>query len=676
MNRLLCFSLAQFFLALVIAVGSGQVVAQDADKAGASVLTVEDMFRPSELSNVSISRDGKSMAATIPFKGRRNLAVISLETRKAAVLTSYTDFDVIGVRWIGKDKLLFSLGLVNSPTGPGNFDGGGLFVIGRDGSDFRRLSLTVREMLARNDYVFRRLDFFRTIPGTEDEIIAEGNMTASDSRDLYRLNVKTGRYTLITQGRPVDRTTDWIMDSKLVPRVVTSVVKDTLTTVVHYRKDEKSDWYEIARFDSHKGPAFVPLAFESDNKTLQVAYNGGRDTMAVFRYDPENKKMGELIAQHPRYDMGAAANGAGVSGVITDPETDKILGYSVASAKPERVWLDEKYAALQNALDASLPNRINSFRRTPDGKRFLVNSYSDTQPLRLYLFDDEQKTLEQIGSTRPWQEGKLTEQRPFIYKTRDGLEIDGYYFLPKNYKAGTKLPTVVHIHGGPFVRADSWGSGFGVTEAQLFASRGYAVIVPNFRITPGIGSKVYYAGFGTVGRQMSDDHEDALKWGIEQGFVDPTKACISGASYGGYAALQALVRSSEMWKCAVAGLAVTDYEYQLTSRDGDSAENTAGVTYWKYVLGAQDLSSQTIKDISPVFHADKIKRPVFLYAGEDDIRVPIKQIARMNRELARAGNPAKAYVVKEKEGHGFGVMENSVDNWTKILAFLAEHIGK
>ncbi len=638
--------------------------------------TLEEYFKPPQLSGPTISRDGKYMAVTMPFKGRMNLGVINLETRSASMLTGYDEFDVLAVTWVGNDRILFTLGQANSPTGPGNFDGGGLFSVARDGKEFRVLFKTVKETRAQNQNVYRTMEYFRRIPGNDDEIIASGNLTVASTQDLYRLNIKTGRYTLLTQGRPAEFTTRWILDSKLVPRVVTANVRDQLTEIVYYRKDENSPWGEIARYEANKGPTFVPLTFETDDQTLQVAYNGGRDTMAVFRYDPNAKKMGEMLAQHPRYDMGAAADGSSVSGVVTDAKTEKVIGYSVNAAKPEIVWLDEKNASIQSNLDRALPDRINRFRRTPDGKRLIVTSYSDTSPTRWYLHDEENRTLEEIGSSRPWMDGKLVEQRIFDYTTRDGLQISGYYFLPKGYKAGTKLPTIVHIHGGPFARADTWGNGFGVREGQLFASRGYAVIVPNFRVTPGMGSKIYYAGFGTVGRQMSDDHEDALKWGIAQGFVDPARVCISGASYGGYAALQALVKSNDMWKCAVAGLAVTDYKFQLTTQQGDTANNESGVTFWKSVLGATDLSSQLVKDISPVYNAAKIKRPVFLYAGADDIRVPIAQISNMANELESAGNSPKAYVIKKREGHGYGTLENNVDLYTQMLVFLNEQIGK
>ena len=636
--------------------------------------TLEELLKPPALANPILSRSGKYFAVTTSSKGRMNLAIIDMKTRKGELLTSFEDFDVLNPRWVGDDRLVFTLGQQNSPTGPGQFLGGGLFMVSRDGLESRRLAPTVLDS-RRLSQKHRSLAFFRTIPGNDEEIIAVGNMTDAESEDLYRLNVRTGRYTLITQGRPASRTGEWILDSKLVPRVVTANVKYTLTQIVYYRAGENAPWTELTRYDVNKGPAFVPLAFEADDKTLQVASNAGRETMAVYRYDPENKKLGELIAQNSRYDLGADASGGRVAGVLSSIKDDKIVGYRVDGAKPETIWVDESYAKIQSALDNSLKDRINNFARTPDGKSLIVTSYSDQAPPRWYLFDEEKRTLEEIAASRPWLDGRLTEQRPFLFKTRDGLEIPGYYFLPKGAKPGDKLPTVVHIHGGPFARADRWASGFGVREAQIMASRGYAVVVPNFRITPGMGSKLFYSGFGTYGREMLEDHEDALKWAIDQGFVDPRRVCISGASYGGYAALQMMVKAPGLFKCAIAGAAPTDMEYQLTTLEGDTVFSDSGVKFWKSVLGSEDLGSKLVADMSPVNHADKIKGATFLYAGQDDIRVPIAQINRMNRALRSAGNAPAAYLVKEKEGHGYGKLENNLDLYTQMLKFLDDQIG-
>ncbi len=650
--------------------------AQQAQQAKAKYTapTVEEMWRYPKLSGLTLSRSGRYLAGTSSLNGRMNLMVIDLETRKGTSLTNFSEVDAINVRWLGDERLLFSLGKYDAPSMVREFEGGGLYVVNRDGSGYRRLARSVQEAEAEN-VTFRALSVHKIIPGNVDEIIAEGNQTVRDGIDLYRLNVTTGKSTQITLGRPALQTHSWLLDSKLIPRVVTGTIKDTLTEVVYYRKDDKSAWNEIARFDATKGPTLVPLAFEADDATLQVAYNGGRDTMAVFRYNPETKTVGERIAQHPRFDMGANAAGEPVSGVIVDPETDAVIGYRVDADKPETVWIDPKYARTQTLLDQSLPGRINLFRPTPDGKKVFVRSYSDTSPARWYFLDEAKLKLEEIASARPDLEGKLIEQKPFIFKSRDGLEFSGYYFLPPDYKPGSKLPTIVHVHGGPMARADSWGGGFGYLEGQLFASRGYAVIVPNFRITPGLGGKNYYSGFGSFGRQMVEDHEDAVNWAVQQGFADPAKVCISGASYGGYAALMGPAKNPTFYKCAIAGLAPTDMKYQLTTMDGDTALSASGQDYWKKVVGSDDLDAPIVRQISPVFLADRIKIPVFIYAGRADVRVPFDQIDRMAKALTAAGNPPKAFVAKSGEGHGFSKVENRVDLYKQMLDFLDKYLA-
>ena len=637
---------------------------------------LEFYLKQPQFSRPNLSPDGRYVAVSVPVNGRLNLAVVDMQTRKGTALTNFSDFDVIGAVWVGNDRLLFSLGQVNSPTGPGQFDGGGLFLVSRDGKESRKLSPTVKEVRARNDFVYRGIDFLRRIPGSSDEVIVTGNLRTVDSEDVYRLDLRNGRTTLMTADRP-SYASDWILDEKLVPRVNTAWVKDTATYIVSYRSSADSPWKEIGRTDRVAGTAFVPLAFMSDNKSLMVAANPGRDTMAIYRFDPETKRFGEIIAQHPRFDMGATVQGDGAAGAVTEPDTDRLLGYTVNAEKPQTVWIDEKEAKTQATVDRALPATRNVFRRFPNSSRVLITSYSDVVPAKYFLLDEEKKTLEELFSSKPWlTKDHLVEMRPFVLKTRDGLEIPSYYFLPKNYKPGDKLPTILHIHGGPSVRADSWASGFGYLEGQIFASRGYAVVVPSFRVTPGFGGKIYKAGFGTVGRQMSEDHEDAVKWAIDQGFADPDRICISGASYGGYAVLRALAKTPDMFKCGVAGLVVSDLEMQLSSTAGDTAYSPAAIQFWHELVGQNDKNKTALRDNSPVYMAKQIKAPVFMYAGADDIRTPLEQTRAMASALERAGNPAKAVVIKSEEGHGFGRVENNLDLYSQILKFLDDSIGR
>jgi dipeptidyl aminopeptidase/acylaminoacyl peptidase len=658
------------FAAFAIAIlGAGTALAQ-------KPVSVEEFVRLPAYANPTLSRDGRHFAVTIPINGRMNLAVVDLQTRKGTALTNFKDYDVVSVAWVGKDRLLFSLGQFNSPTGPGRFDGGGLFMVSRDGKESRRISPTIRDLRRQNQFVYRAYSFLRTIPDSEDEVLATGNLRDAEALDVYRLNVVSGKAELVTRDRPA-RTVRWVLDRNRVPRVAVSSIKDTLTYVVHYRKDENAPFEEIARYEIGRPGVLVPLYFEKDNRTLLVATDAGRTTTAIYRFDPEARKTLGLVAEHPKFDMGATAlaEATGAGGVVTDPVTDELIGYSVEAERPQTVWLSEAMDRLQRMIDAALSDTHNQFRRI-DGDLYLVTAFSDRRPATWYLLDAGKKTMEELFSSRPWlTPDRLAEMRPFVLKTRDGLEIPSYYFLPRDYKPGQRLPTVVHVHGGPHARADYWGRfTFGVREAQILASRGYAVVVPNFRITPGLGSKIFNTGFGTVGRQMLDDHEDAARWAIEQGFADPARICISGASYGGYATLMALARFPKTFRCGVAGLVVSDLPLQLTSPAGDTASSPGGVAFWLRLIGVDDVS-RIPADISPVNLADRIKQPVMLYAGADDIRTPLEQTTRMVRALEQAGNRPKLVLIKPEEGHGFGRVENNIDLYERILKFLDEQIG-
>lgn len=659
---------------LLLAVGATVAGLGAASPALAQPIPIADLFRPPAYANPTLSQNGRYFAVSVPIGGKMNLAIVDLEERKVSVLTNERTFDVLGVRWVGNERLVFTLGQFNSPTGAGRFDGGGLFMISRDGKETRRLSPTVRELRNSGQLVFRGYDLLRTLPGNDEEVLVTGNQRDADGLDVYRMNVRTGRTVLLTERRP-ERVFEYVLDNNNVPRVARAVVKDKYAFIIYYRKDAESPWEEIGQYDGTKGSVMLPLAFESDNQTLQVAYNGDRPTMGVFRYDPATRKLGELIAQHPRFDMGADARGNPVPGPITDFKTNKVIGYSVAADRPETVWIDEDYARVQRMIDATLKNTHNSFSRTPSGDKILIRSFSDRQPIKWYLLDEKKRTLEELFSAQPWLKPELlTEQRSFTFKTRDGLEIPGYYFLPKDRKPGERLPTIVHIHGGPAVRADFWGSGFGVLEGQLMASRGYAVIVPNFRITPGLGNKIFYSGFGTIGRQMIDDHDDAAKWAIAEGIADPQRVCMSGASYGGYAALMSLARYPDTFKCGISGLMVSDWELLATSPAGDTASSEIVVSLVLGMVGV-NRTRDIPASINPVNFADKIKQPLLIYAGEDDIRTPLEQTTRMVRALERAGNKPKAVIIKPQEGHGFGKTENNVELYEAIFKFLDEHIG-
>lgn len=637
---------------------------------------IEAYLRPPAYREPELSPDGRFFAVTMPVRERMNLAVIDVETREAKLLTSVSDFDVIDVHWVGNQRLVFSLGRLNSPTGPEQQDGGGLFMVSRDGQEVRKLLPTVRERINSLQVTYRDLSVMASVPGSDEEIIVD-EYESGGSHHVYRLNVRNGRKTLLSDGRP-PRSYRWVLDRTRVPRVAVAWEKESTEEVVWYRASAKDPWQELYRQRAN-AERIEPLAFDDDDQTLIVASNRGRDTMAIHLYDPVKRALGERLAAHPRFDMGADASGRRVPGLVLERNTGRLIGFRLATEKFETVWLEDDYARMQKTLDAALPGMINRFYGDPKGKRLLVLSYSDRQPARWYFLHADRGALEPLFDSTPWfKPGDLVAMEPFTFKSRDGLELLGYLFLPPGAKKGDRLPTVVHIHGGPHVRADYWGfSSFGAREGQLFASRGYAVIVPNFRMTPGFGTKIFRAGQRQFGKAMQEDIEDAADWAIAQGIADANRICLSGASYGGYAALMGVAKTPDKYRCAIAGLAVTDIELLLTSSYGDiPRDDRGGLQTWYDMVGnpsdAKDL--EAMRAVSPAYLADRIKAPVLMYSGVDDIRVPLEQPRKMRAALESKGKPVR-WIQKNEEGHGFGKLENNVDLYTQILDFLGQHVG-
>lgn len=681
-SNLVLTSLCPLLVSLALLSPASAQDAKAPNAAATAPLPVKDYARRPEFGFPVLSPDGKHLAVLVPIKEHLNLAVIDLATMKSTLLTSVDFFDVENVIWVGNERLVFTLGQRNSPTGD-YFQGGGLFVVQRDGSDARTLVPTLREMVGQlrlRDDAFP--DVLATFPGNDKEILVTERRRSDDARDVYRLDVTTGRRTLVTEERP-RYAQSYILDRERVPRVAVAGKRDSSEVTVWFRKTERDEWIELLKWDAlalgSQANRIIPLGFDDDNTALLVASSEGRDTMAIRRFDPATKTLGETLIAHARYDLGATSRLSVQGGGLIRSRDRRLLGFTVDAERPRTVWADDTMATLQAVVDKALPQRVNWLSPSDDAKRAVVTSFSDRQPPEFLLYDAATKKIEPLVSAMPWLRPEhLAEVRPFLLKTRDGLEIPSYHVLPNGYQPGQKLPTVVHIHGGPAVRADrgmpSWFGGYGMAEAQMLASRGYAVVLPNFRITPGFGAKIFNAGKGSIGRKMSEDHEDAAKWAVEQGFADPARICITGASYGGYATLRALAKTPDLFKCGIAGLVVSDLERQLTSPYGDTRDSEVAQRFWREFVIDVKADPNAARAMSPVHQAASIKAPLFIYAGGSDVRTPIEQTNMMVDALKKAGKEPEL-LVHGREAHGFGSLDNRTATWERMLAFLSKHIG-
>ena len=195
------------------------------------------------------------------------------------------------------------------------------------------------------------------------------------------------------------------------------------------------------------------------------------------------------------------------------------------------------------------------------------------------------------------------------------------------------------------------------------------MIQPNFRGTTGLGLKHQLASYKQWGLAMQDDLTDSVAWAVKQGIADPKRVCIYGASYGGYAAMQALVRTPEAFQCAANYAGITDLQLFHSVTWSDISDSDFQRHLFPVMVGDPDRDKAQLRATSPAQNADKIKAPVFLAYGAEDRRVPIIHGERMRDALEKLGKPVE-WMVKTEEGHGFTKLENRVEFYTRLEAFM------
>ena len=275
--------------------------------------------------------------------------------------------------------------------------------------------------------------------------------------------------------------------------------------------------------------------------------------------------------------------------------------------------------------------------------------------------------MEKVADLRPWIDpAHMAEMKPISYTSRDGLTIHGYLTLPVG-RTAKNLPVVINPHGGPWAR-DEWGFN---PEVQLLANRGYAVLQMNFRGSTGYGRSFWEASFKQWGRTMQDDISDGVQWLIDQGIADPDRVAIYGASYGGYATLAGITFTPELYAAAVDYVGVSNMFTFM---------NTVP-PYWEpfkkmmyEMVGDPVKDSVMLREVSPVFHVDRIQCPLFIAQGATDPRVN-KDESDQVVEALRARGVEVQYMVKDNEGHGFRNEENRFEFYEAMDAFLDQHIG-
>jgi len=672
-NRIPACVLLVSRVALLAAFTVGSSLAHAADRPAPP--PIADFFDNPEFSGALLSPSGKYLAVRIGGKGQRDrLAVVTLADTSVKVVATFRDADIGHFDWVNDERLVFTATDRTVAQGDRRY-APGLYAINRDATKFIQLAnrsgqplvtygsmIRNRDMLPWNTYLLGQ----KTAQDSEFVYVVRPAISAPGQVhdvDLLRLDTLTGRWTPV-RGAP-DDSKQWLLDDKGEPRIVTTVNKGLRT--IQYRDPASNDWRELTSFQNYTGGkgSFSPRAFGPDG-TLYVVTHAGKDTSALHRYDlAANKVVEQPLVQLDGYDFsGTLLIGKG-----------KLLGVRYLTDARGTTWFDADMKAMQATVDAMLPNTVNLLTppTRPEAPWVLVNAYADQFPSRTLLFNSETARLTTVGGSHPnIKPEQMARQTLVHYPARDGMTIPAWLTVPQG--AGKNLPLVVLVHGGPYVRGNSWGWN---ADSQFLASRGYAVLEPEFRGSTGFGSRHFRAGWKQWGLKMQDDIADGARWAIAQGTADAKRICIAGASYGGYATLMGLINDKDLYQCGIDWVGVTDINMLYDGHWNFTSDLPDG---WKqygmpHLVGDQVKDAEQLKATSPLLRAAEIKQPLLLAYGGADMRVPLPHGTKFYKAVKQT-NPDVEWVEYDEEGHGWALPKNRIDFWGRVEKFLDKHIGK
>ena len=611
--------------------------------------TVEDYFAKPKASTFRFSPDGKYMSyREKDANGKRHIYVKNIETGEAKKAIEEKEELIRGYGWINNERLVYLM----DKGGDENYH---VYGINLDGSNQKDLT----------PFDGVQAQFSDLLKEDKDHIIVQMNKNNKQVFEPFKVNVVTGELKqLYSNDDPANPIAGYNFDKDGNLKAFTKI-RDGVEQDLYY--EDGKGGFEIIKSLSWKD-AFGILSFDYATDNPHDAYmvsNIESDKSKIVLYDLKEDKVIKEVFSNDNFD-------------VSDMSLSRKRGYELdfvayEGEKNVIIPVSDSYKKLHKRITDKFPGKQYSIAdATDDENNLLVFLQSDRLYGEYHSYDVKKDEFKFLYNLMPQlKEGDMSEMRPITFKSRDGLTIHGYITLPKAALAGEKVPVIVNPHGGPQGIRDSWGFN---PEAQLFASRGYATLQVNFRISGGYGKEFLESGFKQIGRKAMDDVEDGLKYVIDQGWVDAKKAAIYGGSHGGYAVLRGMTKTPDLYACGVDYVGVSNlFTFMKTIPP-----------YWKPYLKIikeiwydEDIAEEKMimEEVSPVYQIDKIKKPLFVVQGANDPRVNIDESDQIVSALRGKGYDVP-YMVRYDEGHGFAKEENSIALYKAMMGFYAKHLGQ
>ncbi|MTG99093.1 prolyl oligopeptidase family serine peptidase [Myroides sp. BIT-d1] len=619
-----------------------------AQEKGAFKYQVKDYFQRPKSSGFQLSPNGKYLSyREKDERNKRHVYVKEIETGIVTRVIEEAGELVRGYGWINDDRLAY----VMDQGGNENYH---IYAVDVDGSN--NIDLTPFDNV--------QAGILNMLKEQKDYIIITMNLENAQVFEPYKININTGEYVkLFTNDDPTNPVADYDFDKDGVLRGYSKMLNGIQTQYFYKAIGEN----EFTLFHTvNWSDTFSLLAFNYASENKDEAYvltNLDSDKQRIILYDFKTKSILKEVYSNSEYD-------ASIIGLSRNRNWEiDYLGY-----EGDKVVI-EPVSDTFKKIDQDLQNHFGGYEysivaKTEKEDRYLIIVQSDKLYGKYYNYDRDTGAISLLYDLMPQlKEQDMAEMRPISFLSRDGVKLHGYITLPKEVHQGQRVPLVVNPHGGPQGIRDSWGFN---PETQLFASRGYATLQVNFRISGGYGKEFFTSGFKQIGRKVMDDVEDGVHYVITKGWIDASKIAIYGASHGGYATLMGLVKTPNLYCCGVDYVGVSNIFTFFESFP----------EYWKpykemvkeiwYDLD-NEQEREIAKEVSPIFQLDRISKPLFVVQGANDPRVKIAESDQIVSALRKRGFDVP-YMVKYDEGHGFAKEENSISFYETMMGFLSMHL--
>jgi dipeptidyl aminopeptidase/acylaminoacyl peptidase len=660
-----CFAMAASLVtgAAVVTVAHGRDAPPPASAFGATP----------EFTYVALSPDGRAIAMDrTTASGRKVVLFRPGETQPLRVVNVGTDAKLRGLSWLdGRTVLVDASATMHLGGGPSSeanqYEVWRTLAFDTDGQDVRTLLLddasrtgfvTGAEMLpieSKQPHSVFMVTWTFSLVHQRPSI---GSRLTESRRDdgwvstVFAVDTDTGKGRILDQGTPY--TAQWLVNPDGEPIARSEWKPDTRDLTV--LANDSGRWHPIYE---RRG---------WDNLWLAGVTADGRSVVAVGENGAGASKAWALPLDGAPARVLFEEPGVDVTGAVTDERSGVVLGFDLGGMDGRVVYTDPARAALKNTLEKAFPGRDVSIEGlSRDEQRLLVRVESPSDPTVYYLIDRGTHQAQIVGETYPGLVGAtLGEVREIHYPARDGTPIPAYLTLPPG-RGDKHLPMVVLVHGGPESRDhggfDWW--------AQFLATRGYAVLQPQFRGSSGFGASFRQAGYQQWGRLMQDDVTDGVRYLIAGGTADPARICIAGGSYGGYAALAGAAFTPDLYACAVSFAGVSDLPKMIGDVQNRKGEQSDALAYWKDDIGS--AMDPKVINASPARAAGSIRARILLMHGRDDTVVPPSQSEAMARALEAAGKPCE-YVTLPGEDHWLSSASTRTEVLERMDQFLARYL--